>query len=125
MKIHLISGACGFVGKNMVKRLYRNTQDKLFIVDDLSIGTHPSTWMEYSGSKMIQDLEVIGDDERIYFWKGDFRDLLMGIRSEVSFKVLETTTYASNLLLEFVAFARVDFVLTRPASFVTMSDITL
>jgi len=80
MKIHLISGACGFVGRNMVKRLYRTTQDKLFIVDDLSIGTHPSTWMAYSGSKMIQDLEVIGDDERIYFWKGDFRDLLFRFR---------------------------------------------
>ena len=81
MKIHLISGACGFVGRNMVKRLYRTTQDKLFIVDDLSIGTHPSTWMDYSSSKMIQDLEVIGDDERIYFWKGDFRDLLFRFRT--------------------------------------------
>lgn len=80
MKIHLISGACGFVGRNMVKRLYRNTADKLFIVDDLSIGTHPSTWMEYSQSGMIKDLEVIGEDERIYFWKGDFRDLLFRLR---------------------------------------------
>ena len=77
----MISGACGFVGRNMVKRLYRTTQDKLFIVDDLSIGTHPSTWMDYSSSKMIQDLEVIGDDERIYFWKGDFRDLLFRFRT--------------------------------------------
>lgn len=80
MKIHLISGACGFVGRNMVKRLYRTTRDKLFIVDDLSIGTHPSTWMEYSQSRMIKDLEVIGEDERIYFWKGDFRDLLFRLR---------------------------------------------
>ena len=80
MKIHLISGACGFVGRNMVKRLYRTTQDALFIVDDLSIGTHPSTWMDYSGSRMIGDLEVIGEDERIYFWKGDFRDLLFRFR---------------------------------------------
>jgi dTDP-D-glucose 4,6-dehydratase len=48
MKIHLISGACGFVGRNMVKRLYRTTGDKLFIVDDLSIGT--VTWR--SSAKM-------------------------------------------------------------------------
>lgn len=80
MKIHLISGACGFVGRNMVKRLYSTTEDKLFIVDDLSIGTHPSTWMEYTGSKMIGDVEVLGADERIYFWKGDFRDLLFRFR---------------------------------------------
>ncbi len=80
MKMHLISGACGFVGRNMVKRLYRNTEDALFIIDDLSIGTHPSTWMEYSQSKMIGDLEVIGEDERIFFWKGDFRELLFNLR---------------------------------------------
>ena len=76
MKIHLISGACGFVGRNMVKRLYRTTGDTLFIVDDLSIGTHPSTWMDYTHSTMNKDLEIIGEDGRILFWKGDFRDLL-------------------------------------------------
>jgi nucleoside-diphosphate-sugar epimerase len=80
MKYHLISGACGFVGRNMVKRLYRTTADRLFLVDDLSIGTHPSTWMEYTTSKQLKDLEVIGEDERILFWKGDFRDLLFRLR---------------------------------------------
>jgi nucleoside-diphosphate-sugar epimerase len=64
----------------MVRRLYNTTEDTLFIVDDLSIGTHPSTWMDYSGSRMIGDVEVLGADERIYFWKGDFRDLLFQIR---------------------------------------------
>jgi nucleoside-diphosphate-sugar epimerase len=80
MKIHLISGACGFVGRNMVKRLYQTTGDKLFIIDDLSIGTHPSTWLDYSESSVLKDVEVIGADERIYFWKGDFRDLLFKLR---------------------------------------------
>jgi nucleoside-diphosphate-sugar epimerase len=64
----------------MVRRLYNTTEDTLFIVDDLSIGTHPSTWMDYSGSRMIGDVEVLGADERIYFWKGDFRDLLFQFR---------------------------------------------
>lgn len=63
-----------------MKRLYRTTADRLFIVDDLSIGTHPSTWMAYSASKKLKDLEVIGEDERILFWKGDFRDLLFRLR---------------------------------------------
>lgn len=80
MKYHLISGACGFVGRNMVKRLYRTTGDRLFLVDDLSIGTHPSTWLEYANSRKMKDLEVIGEDERILFWKGDFRDLLFSLR---------------------------------------------
>lgn len=85
MKIHLISGACGFVGRNMVKRVYHTTNDKIFIVDDLSIGTHPSTWMDYSVSRKIGDVEVLGEDERIYFWKGDFRDLLFTLRKNPRF----------------------------------------
>jgi len=36
--------------------------------------------MEYSESRMIGDVEVLGADERIYFWKGDFRDLLFRFR---------------------------------------------
>ena len=63
-----------------MKRLYRTTADRLFLVDDLSIGTHPSTWMEYTASTQLKDLEVIGEDERILFWKGDFRDLLFRLR---------------------------------------------
>jgi len=76
----LISGACGFVGRNMVRRLIRTTGDLLFMVDDLSIGTHPSTWMEYSASRKHGDVEIIGEEERMYFWKGDFRDLLFRFR---------------------------------------------
>lgn len=68
----------------MVKRLYRTTGDRLFLVDDLSIGTHPSTWMEYATSRKMNDLEVIGEDERILFWKGDFRDLLFRLRMNPS-----------------------------------------
>ncbi|MHB1277164.1 MAG: hypothetical protein ACYC1Q_02060 [Bacteroidia bacterium] len=33
-KAHLISGACGFVGRNLVKRLLQTHTDSLFIVDD-------------------------------------------------------------------------------------------
>lgn len=76
MKFHLVSGACGFVGRNMVKRLLATTNDKVVIVDNLSVGTHPSTWLENFSSVFIKDLEVIGKDERLYFWKGDFRKLL-------------------------------------------------
>ena len=82
MKIHLVSGACGFVGRNMVKRLMATTQDKIFIVDDLSIGTHPSTWMNNFTSKKHKDIEIIGEDERVYFWKGDFRNILFYLRND-------------------------------------------
>ncbi|MDA3943509.1 MAG: NAD-dependent epimerase/dehydratase family protein [Bacteroidetes bacterium] len=80
MRIHLVSGACGFVGRNMVKRLSNTTQDKVFMIDDLSIGRHPSEWMDNFESKMQDDLEIIGKDERLFFWKGDFRNLLFYMR---------------------------------------------
>ncbi len=36
MKTHLISGGCGFVGRNIVKRLYKNTEDRILFIDNLS-----------------------------------------------------------------------------------------
>ena len=80
MKIHLVSGGCGFVGRNMVKRLLKTTHDMVFVVDDLSIGTHPSKWLSDFTSEMNDDLEVIGKEKRLLFWKGDFRDFLFYMR---------------------------------------------
>ncbi|MCC7317410.1 MAG: NAD-dependent epimerase/dehydratase family protein [Bacteroidales bacterium] len=82
MKIHLVSGGCGFVGRNMVKRLLQTTQDKVFMVDDLSIGRHPSEWLPNFVSTKNQDLEVIGAEGRLFFWKGDFRNLLFYMRQQ-------------------------------------------
>lgn len=80
MRIHLVSGACGFVGRNMVQRLAKTTKDKVFMVDDLSIGRHPSEWLQGFNSKMQDDLEILDKEERFYFWKGDFRNLLFYMR---------------------------------------------
>lgn len=77
MNYHLVSGACGFVGRNLVKRLLSVTQDRLFIIDDLSIGTHPSLWLEDTFVTRNGDLEIFGVDQRIIFWKGDFRTFLL------------------------------------------------
>jgi HK97 family phage major capsid protein len=54
---------------------------------------------------------------------GDFRDLLLGVRLESSIEVLKTDSFAGNLLLEFVAYARCDFLVTRPASFHTIEGV--
>jgi len=45
MKTHLVTGGCGFVGRNMVKRILATTTDQVIFIDDLSVGTHPDTWM--------------------------------------------------------------------------------
>lgn len=44
MTTHLVTGGCGFVGRNMVQRLYNTTTDRVLLIDDLSVGTHPDTW---------------------------------------------------------------------------------
>jgi UDP-glucose 4-epimerase len=75
MRIHLVSGGCGFVGRNMVKRLYNTTQDHVLFVDDLSVGTHPSTWLDQELKEKNNDLEVYGDGRLLYL-EGDFRDVV-------------------------------------------------
>ncbi len=86
MKIHLVSGGCGFVGRNVVKRLLNTTNDSIFFVDDLSIGRHPKQWLPGDFiSEMKGDLEIIGEEKRLFFWKGDFRDLLFHLRQKPNY----------------------------------------
>lgn len=73
------------MGRNMTRRLLKTTNDKVFIIDDLSIGTHPSTWLENFTSRSYKDIEIIGTDERLYFWKGDFRNFLFKFRENPRF----------------------------------------
>lgn len=54
---------------------------------------------------------------------GDWPDLLMGVRREASVETLKLQSYADNLLLEYVAWARVDFLVRRPASFCKITGI--
>ena len=76
MKFHLVSGACGFVGRNTVKQLLKRTNDNIIMIDDLSVGTHPSTWLDNFVSKKNKDVEIIGKEERLFFWQMDFRKFL-------------------------------------------------
>ena len=85
MKTHLISGGCGFVGRNMVKRLYATTNDRIIFVDDLSVGTHPSTWLSIPKHSDLQDLEIYGEDQRLIFIKDDFRHVLRALTADNSF----------------------------------------
>lgn len=85
MKYHLISGACGFVGRNFVKHLLKNTKDIIIAIDDLSIGTHPTTWLEDKTVKKLNDVEIIGSDGRLYFWKKDFRVFLNDLLADPNY----------------------------------------
>lgn len=79
MKNHLVSGGCGFVGRNMVNRLYNSTKDRILFIDDLSVGVHPERWIGVELKRKIADLEIYGEDERLLFINGDFRDFLRKI----------------------------------------------
>ena len=74
MKYHLITGGCGFVGRNFVKRLHSTTNDYILFIDDLSVGTHPSTWLpDGTSSRTENGLEFFGNDERMIFLQQDAR----------------------------------------------------
>lgn len=70
------------MGRNMVKRLYESTSDAIFFVDNLLIGRHPSEWLDVPKSGEKGDVEVFGDDQRLYFLKDDFRNFLRRINDD-------------------------------------------
>jgi len=82
MKVHLVSGGCGFVGRNMVKRLMKSTNDKVVFIDDLSVGTHPTTWLDAPRQSQNGNLEIYGADERLIFIKDDFRYFVRAITDD-------------------------------------------
>ena len=79
MKIHLVSGGCGFVGRNMVKRLYKTTDDHILFIDNLLVGKHPDTWLNKPKTGSINDIEIFGEDGRLLFLKEDFRNVLRAL----------------------------------------------
>ncbi len=81
MKAHLVSGACGFVGRNLVKRLLSTTNDTLFIVDDLSTGTSPATWLPDPSVRKENGLEFYADG-RLIFLHADFRRVLTAMTDD-------------------------------------------
>ncbi|MCF1420257.1 NAD-dependent epimerase/dehydratase family protein [Mangrovimonas futianensis] len=85
MKTHLISGGCGFVGRNMVKRLFKKTNDRIVFIDDLSVGTHPDSWLDIPKYKEVDGLEIYGEDGRLMFLKADFRAILHELEKDPEF----------------------------------------
>ena len=82
MKNHLISGGCGFVGKNMVRHLYKNTSDRIIFVDNLSVGTHPSEWLGLPLVSENKNMQVYGEDQRLVFIESDFIDTLRALTND-------------------------------------------
>ncbi len=64
-KTHLVTGGCGFVGRNMVKRLLTQPNTKVIFIDNLSVGTHPDTWMTIPKTDSGNDFTIY--DNRALF----------------------------------------------------------
>lgn len=82
MKTHLITGGCGFVGRNMVKRLMRTTTDRLVFVDNLAVGTHPDTWLDATKDRAGEGFAVYGND-RFLFIEGDAREVIRALERNI------------------------------------------
>jgi len=54
---------------------------------------------------------------------GDFRRLMVGIRSDIRVEILKTSTYASNLQYTLLAHMRADVAVTHPGAFYTLTGV--
>ena len=82
MKTNLVTGGCGFVGKNMVWRLLKTTNDRIIMIDNLSVGSHPDQWIGIDKTKEYDNLVIYSDanSERVYFIKEDARETFRSLR---------------------------------------------
>lgn len=89
MKNHLISGGCGFVGSNMIKRLFSTTSSRILFVDNLSVGTDPENWLDVPLKRTVGNLKIYGEDERLLFLEADFIDVLRNLSKNPNWLVEE------------------------------------
>lgn len=87
MTTNLITGACGFVGKNMVWRLLETTKDQLIIIDNLSVGKHPDTWINLTKTHQSDNICIYSKDgtDRVFFIEEDARETFRSLRLDGSY----------------------------------------
>ena len=84
-KTHFITGGCGFVGKNMVRRLLTTTSDNIIFVDDLSIGNTPEEWLEEPLVSSVDNGKVFGEEKRLLFIESDVRDVIRAYQKDQNY----------------------------------------
>lgn len=75
----LITGGCGFVGRNTAKRMI-SLQKDVVLVDDLSTGTLPENWLDtkYKKIKIIKDVFHYKGEQNIILIKDDIINIFRG-----------------------------------------------
>ncbi len=130
----VVDGAAAFLNAN-------NNLDEL-----TGLIWHPNIWKTYAKLKtgissdntplelppaiatvpqfVTTNADTVSSPENYHIVLGNFGDLVIGVRMNPTIRILDdTTSMATNLLLEIVGVARVDFLVTRPASFTVLSGL--
>lgn len=79
--------------------------------------------LETTNFLVTSALAPSGSPLRATAFMGDFRDLLLGVRREVSVEAVKATDYVGKLVIDWVAYGRFDYVVVRPKSFCTLEGI--
>lgn len=130
----------------LVDGLYELLVDNVPMADVGAFVAHPSVWKKMTKLKtgiasdettLSAPLEVANKPK---LWTtaapldsgttatgviANWRDLLFGVRKDITIQVLDKTFLGSNLEVAVLAYARVDFQATRAASFCTLEGITV
>jgi nucleoside-diphosphate-sugar epimerase len=74
----LVTGGCGFVGRHLLKALHRRGYAEVWVVDDLSTGKDPKTWLGASIGTDPRGIEWFQWDQlKVAFLNKDLASLLI------------------------------------------------
>ena len=104
------------VWKKMAKLKTGISNDKTTLPMPAEVATVPKLWT--TAAPLVGGATAAGII-------ADWRDLIFGVRQQITVKVLQEAFLGSNLQLAVLAYARVDFGAARSASFCTLEGITV
>ena len=79
MEIKLVTGACGFVGRHLIKKLRDNSDEHILMIDDLSTGQDPEKWLNAPFKVKGKSIKFYGN--RLIFIQTDVRDFFLNSES--------------------------------------------
>jgi len=105
MKTHLITGGCGFVGRNMVKRLLATTDANIIFIDNLLVGKHPDSWLPAEKDRDGDTFAVYGGN-RLLFIHDDARNVIRGMQQSPTY-IEDTFGFQSTRIADVFHFAAI------------------
>jgi len=103
----LVTGGCGFIGRNLIRRIRdRRAGEIVLVVDDLSQGMHPDRWLAYEDKQMLSD-HISCYDNQVFFVQSDIIDFFKRDRELVDFLSLASGQKISRTFREVFHFASI------------------